>query len=188
MKRCSADVVLIALIGLMTMPAWAAELQVSGFFDTIIPHVDSNVSSFLPGGDADMTRKDHNTFARQRTRLFFSFVASDDLQGLFALELDNVFGTPRRDVVGSGCIIGSGAFRFEECGFRNGIDTNSLELKHLYVDFRIPQLPIGNRSKLGGIPADVTPLHPFLLYTIDAGGGSVQLDVTDRVSLMLHYI
>ena len=41
----------------------------------------------------------------------------------------------------------------------------------LYADFRIPQLPLGNRWQIGGIPANVTPLHPYLLYTMDAGGG-----------------
>ena len=75
-----------------------------------------------------------------------------------------------------------------QCGFRNGIDTNSLEVKNLYVDFRIPQVPLGNRWQIGGIPANVTPLHPYLLYTMDAGGGSVKLDFTDEVSLLLHYI
>jgi hypothetical protein len=85
-------------------------------------------------------------------------------------------------------VLGADGLSFEQCGFRNGIDTNALEVKNLYVDFRIPQLPIGNRWQLGGIPANVTPLHPYLLYTIDAGGGSVQLDFTDEVSLLLHYI
>ena len=79
-------------------------------------------------------------------------------------------------------------YGFEACGFRNGVDILSLELKNLYVDFRIPQLPLGNRWQIGGIPANVTPLHPYLLYTMDAGGGSAKLDFTDKVSLLLHYI
>jgi hypothetical protein len=85
-------------------------------------------------------------------------------------------------------VLGTGPYTFEQCGFRNGIDTNALEVKNLYVDFRIPQLPIGNRWQIGGIAANVTPLHPYLLYTIDPGGGRVRLDFTDQVSLLLHYI
>jgi hypothetical protein len=42
--------------------------------------------------------------------------------------------------------------------------------------------------QIGGIPADVTPLHPYLLYTMDAGGGSLKLDPSEQVSLLLHYI
>jgi hypothetical protein len=52
----------------------------------------------------------------------------------------------------------------------------------------VPQLPIGNRFKIGGIPADVTPLHPHLLFTIDSGGGNVQFDFTEKISLLAHYI
>jgi hypothetical protein len=77
---------------------------------------------------------------------------------------------------------------FDACGFRNQIDNNVLELKNLYVDFRVPQIPIGNRWQIGGFPADVTPLHPHLLYTMDAGGGNVKFDFTDQVSLLLHYV
>jgi hypothetical protein len=35
---------------------------------------------------------------------------------------------------------------------------------------------------------DVTPLHPFLLYTMDAGGGDVRFIFSDQVSLMLYYV
>jgi hypothetical protein len=187
MKRFVGVTALLALVGLVTVPSWAAEFRVTGFFDNVFPHVDSNVSSFLAGGDLDMTRKDHNTFGRERARFFFNFIASDDLRGVFALELDNVYGAPRVSLSGR-CLPGSGLYANEQCGFRNGIDVNNLELKNLYVDFRIPQLPIANRVQIGGIPADVTPLHPLLLYTMDAGGGSVKLDLTDQVSLLLHYI
>jgi hypothetical protein len=91
-------------------------------------------------------------------------------------------------LIGARCIVGTGLFAQEQCGFRNAIDVNNFELKHLYVDFRVPQLPLGNRWRLGGIPADVTPLHPHLLFTMDSGGGDVRLDVTERISLLIHYI
>jgi hypothetical protein len=186
MKRFVSVMALLVLAGLITMPASAAELRVTGSFDNVFPHVDSNLS-FGSGGDFDMTRQDYNTFGRERTRLFFNFIASDDLRGVFALELNNVYGAPRQSVSGD-CIEGSGLYANEQCGFRNDIDVNNFELKNLYVDFSIPQLPLTNRVQLGGIPADVTPLHPLLLYTMDAGGGSVRLDFTDQVSLLLHYI
>jgi hypothetical protein len=185
MMRFLGVIALLGLLELMIMPALAAELRVRGFFENVFPHFDSNTSD----QDLDMTRNtDQIFFGRERARLYFDFVASDDLRGVLALEIDGTYGAPRFNRVGSRCIPETGPYTFEQCGFRNGIDNNSFELKNLYVDFRIPQLPIGNRVQLGGIPANVTPLHSSLLYTIDAGGGSMNLDFSDQVSLLLHYI
>jgi len=173
------------MITFLVMPAAAAELRVTGFFDNIIPRVEGNNS----GGDLDMTRNDDQaTFGRARSQLFFNFLASDDLRGVFALEIDQAYGAPSSNRLGSGCVQGSGAFAAEQCGFRNGIDTNSLQLKQLYVDFRIPQLPVGNRWRVGGFPADLTPLHPNLLYTMDAGGGDVVFTFSEQVAVALTYV
>jgi hypothetical protein len=185
MKRFIGVVALLVLIGSVPVPALAAELLVRGFLDNVFPHFDHNTSDL----DLDMTRnKDQIFFGRERFRMFMDFIASDDLRGVFNLEVDATYGTPRFNRVGSRCVPETGPYAFEQCGFRNAIDTNNLEVKNLYVDFRIPQLPIGNRFQLGGIPANVTPLHPYLLYTIDAGGGNARFDLTDRVSVLLHYI
>jgi hypothetical protein len=184
-KRFIAVVALLVLIGFIPVPTLAAELIVRGLFENVFPHVDQNTSDM----DLDMTRNgDQVFFGRERARFFFNFIASDDLRGVFALEVDSTYGAPRFNRVGSRCVPGTGPYSFEQCGFRNGIDTNNLEVKNLYVDFHIPQLPIGNRWQIGGILANVTPLHPYLLYTIDAGGGNVKLDFADQVSLLLHYI
>jgi hypothetical protein len=167
------------------MPATAAELRVTGFFDNIIPRFEGNNSS----GDLDMTRNDDQaTFGRERARLFFNFIANDDLRAMFALEIDAAYGAPARNRLGARCVEGSGPYQFEQCGFRNGIDTNTIELKQLYVDFRIPQLNIGNRWRVGGLPAETTPLHPNLLYTMDSGGGDVVINFTDQVAVALMYI
>jgi len=185
MRKVLLIVTLLSIAGLIAIPVEGAEFRVTGFFDNIIPHVNGNISN----GDRDLTRNgDQATFARERTRFFFNFIASDDLRGVFALEQDNIFGAPSRNAIGSRCITTTGPFANEQCGFDNGIDNNNFELKHLYVDFRVPQLPLGNRFRIGGIPADVTPLHPHLLFTMDSGGGNVQLDFTEKISLLAHYI
>jgi len=176
---------LLAVVGLTAAPVFAAELRVTGFFDNVFPRWDSNNSN----ADLDATRNDDQIFfGRSRTRTFFNFIASDNLRGVFALEIDQAYGAPSDDRVGSGCVEGTGAFASEQCGFRNGIDTNSLELKQLYVDFRVPQLPVGNRWRIGGLPFNVTPLHSLLLYNMDAGGGDVNFTFSDQVSLMLYYV
>jgi hypothetical protein len=178
---------LLLVVGLATTSAFAAELRVVGFFDNSVFHWDKNLSGTT--SDQDATRAgDMRAMGQERSRFFFNFIASDDLRGVFALEIDQVYGAPRVNEVGSGCVVGTGTFANEQCGFRNSIDTNVLELKHLYVDFRVPQLPIGNRWRLGGLPFNVTPLHPLLLYTMDGGGGDLRLDFTDQVSLMLYYV
>jgi hypothetical protein len=188
MENVVRRVVLLVVVGLTAVPARAAELRVTGFFDNVFPHWQSNTSGQTSqSGDSDTTRRDTETAGRERTRLFFNFIASDDLRGVFALEFDNVYGAPAASVSGD-CVQGSGIYANEQCGFRNGIDINNFELKHLYVDFRVPQLPVGNRWRLGGLPVDVTPLHPLLLYTMDAGGGDLRLTLTDQVSLMLYYV
>ncbi len=185
MKSWTRFAVCCAVIGLLVAPAFAAELRVTGFFDNVFPRWDSNNSSF----DNDPTRNgDQVFFGRTRFRGFFNFIASDDLRGVFGIEIDQTYGAPSANRLGSGCVTGTGTFAFEQCGFRNGIDTNTIELKHLYVDFRVPQLPIGNRWRIGGLPINVTPLHPLSLYTMDAGGGDVRFDFTDQVSVLLYYV
>src|SRR5688572_28280282 len=125
MKTVMAAITLILITGVMVISAAAAELRVTGFFDNIIPGLESNNSS----GDLDMTRnEDQATFGRSRARLFFNFLASDDLRGVFALEMDNTFGAPARNRIGARCVTGTGAFANEQCGFRNGIDVNNFEL------------------------------------------------------------
>jgi hypothetical protein len=179
--------VLLAVARLLTIPASAAELRVVGFIDNVFPRWDMNTSNF----DRDVTRTGDELFVgRTRNRTFFNFIASDDLRGVFALEIDATYGAPSQSGgrVGSGCVTGTGPFAFEQCGFRNGIDTNSLELKELYVDFRVPQIPVGNRWRLGGRPLNVTPLRSLYLYHMDNGGGDVTLDFSDQVSALLYYV
>src|SRR6266511_1191564 len=196
MKKVVRAIALLFLGGFLVLPASAAELRATGFFDNIFPHFDRNLNQ----ADLDTTNNHDSLFGgRERSRLFFNLLASDDLRGVFALEIDQVYGAPSRNATGSRCVPDAANAttisgqrvllqNFDACGFRNQIDNNVLELKNLYVDFRVPQLGIGNRWLIGGFPADVTPLHPHLLYTMDAGGGNVKFDFTDQASLLLHYV
>jgi hypothetical protein len=185
MKSVVRCMVLLVVVGFVIAPAFAAELRVTGFIDNSFPHWDSNLSSV----DQDTTRNHDQIFAgRTRMRNFFNFIASDDLRGVFAIEIDQSYGAPQNDRLGSGCVEGEGTFEAEQCGFRNGIDTNAIEIKQIYVDFRVPQLPIGNRWRIGGLPFNLTPLHSPTLFTMDAGGGDLRLNFTDQVSLLMYYV
>jgi hypothetical protein len=191
-KQCRWGVILLAVVGLAAAPALAAELRVVGFVDNVFPHFESNISA--NPSDNDPTRGgDQATWGRTRGRMFFNFIASDDLRGVFAFELDASYGQPRRNAAGAGCpedVLGDGAAgSFEFCGFGQNNDINNFELKELYADFRIPQLPIGNRWRLGGIPfRGATPLHGQLILHGDFGGGVGRLTFTDQVALEVYYV
>ena len=92
------------------------------------------------------------------------------------------------NAVGSGCVTGYRHVWFEQCGFRNGIDTNAIEVKQLYVDFRMPQ----SRSAIAHNWAACRSTSPRSivrsLYTMDAGGGQTRLTFTDQVSLLFYYV
>jgi len=188
MKNAVQCVIFLAVVGLAAAPAFAAELRTTGFIDNVFPHYERNISD--PGADNDVTRNsDSAMYGRTRGILFFNFLASDDLRGVIGIELDSVWGLPRRDLAGSGCRADPslGIYQFNCAGFQQNNDINNFELKHNYVDFRIPQLPIGNRTQLGGLPIFATPLHNQLIMHGDFGGGQTRLTFTDQVSLMLYY-
>ena len=84
---------LAVVLGLAAIPAWAAELRMTGFVDTAFPHFQSNVSPPRDGGDSDVTLgNDQHTIGRTRGRMYFNVIASDDLRGVFGFELDAVWG------------------------------------------------------------------------------------------------
>jgi hypothetical protein len=179
--------ILLLAVGLAGSPALAAELRTTGFIDNVFPHWELNVSP--PQADNDATRnQDQEMIGRTRGRMFFNFIASDDLRGVFGIELDALYGLPRTDQGGSGCATGEGAYGNDCAGFGQNTDINNFQLKHLYVDFRIPQLPVGNRTQLGGLPLQATPLHGQLILHGDFGGGVTRLTFTDRVALMMYYV
>src|SRR5687768_13353669 len=141
MQKVARCLVFLMIIGLAATPALAAELRVTGFIDNVFPHWDSNLS----GVDNDPTRKESTFFGRTRLRNFFNFLASDDLRGVFAIEIDQPYGAVPDNPRNGDCFEASAAFPAQDCGFDNGIDNVVIELKHMYVDFRVPQLPLGNR-------------------------------------------
>ena len=45
MKHIVRCVIILIIVGLGAVPALAAELRVTGFFDNVFPHFESNLSS-----------------------------------------------------------------------------------------------------------------------------------------------
>ena len=71
--------------------------------------------------------------------------------------------------------------------FDRNTDQISIKTKWLYVDFSIPQVPIGNRTRLGAMPLSVTPLHGAIVIHGDSAGGDTLLTVSDQVGVHLYY-
>ena len=96
MKTAVRIVSVLLLTGLIAMPAAAGELKVTGFIDNAIS-TEQNISNV----DNDVTNnKDKATQGSTRSQLFFNFIASDDLRGIFGLELDADWGAPARARLG----------------------------------------------------------------------------------------
>jgi hypothetical protein len=170
MKHAVRYGALLMLVGLVAAPVWAAELRLTGFLDNIFPHFRSNMSQ----ADGDVTRnEDQTTMGRTRGRMYFNVLASDNLRGVFGFELDCIWGRTDEGEADS-------------CGRNTDLNGN-IETKWLYVDFRIPQVPIGNRSRLGAMPLYATPLHGQLVLHGDSAGGDTVLTLSDQVALHLYY-
>ena len=144
---------LLVVVGLAAGPAGAAELRMTGFVDNVFPHFRSNVSQ----ADGDETRnEDQTTMGRTRGRMYFNAIASDNLRGVFGFELDGVWGANGDS---------------PEFYDRN-TDQMNIKTKWVYVDFSMPQVPIGNRTRFGAMPLSVTPLHGAVVLHGDSAGGT----------------
>ena len=144
---------LLVVVGLAAGPAGAAELRMTGFIDNVFPHFRSNVSQ----ADGDLTRnEDQTTMGRTRGRMYFNAIASDNLRGVFGFEIDGVWGQNPDGVE----------------AFDRNTDTINIKTKWLYVDFSMPQVPIGNRTRFGAMPLSVTPLHGAIVVHGDSAGGT----------------
>jgi hypothetical protein len=157
------------MLGLVAVPAGAAELRVTGYTDAAFPHFRSNVSE----GDGDFaSNRDQTTMGRTRTRLYFNVIGSDNLRAVYGTEINGVWGACGDE---------------PQCYDRN-TDTVNLRTKWAYIDFRMPQVPIGNRTRLGAMPLSVTPLHGALLIHGDSAGGDTLLTLSDQVATHLYYV
>ncbi len=95
----------------------------------------------VPSGNATENLKLNNYF-EQRTRIFYTAKASDDLKLVTGFEIDSVFGdrsqsgtTPAAQTVGTAAF--TGATGRNEGGALES-DTVNLETKWVYLDFKIP--------------------------------------------------
>jgi hypothetical protein len=189
MKWWKGVVALLALAGLAAIPAYADQrLTVTGF-------IDNHVRAFgnLSATDASFVADDDDEWhARTRGRIFFNVAATEFSKAVVAFEFDQFWGDSSRSISGSGssptrCVTSEAE---ETCtlvngGFDFGIDNFVIELKHLYADFQIPQLPV--RVRLGGMDINATPLKDLTLVTMDVAAIEVTIDAHPQFKVLAYF-
>jgi len=101
------------------------------------PVANTNFHYIAPAsGNATSNQKVNNYF-EQRSRLFYTAKANDDLKLVTAFEIDSVFG----DRAQSGTYATVGGTGRNQGGALES-DTVNLETKWVYLDFKIPSTPI----------------------------------------------
>lgn len=93
--------------------------------------------------DGNSDSQDHTRGADQRFRLFTSVAANENVKAVLGLEVDNVLGR-------TSPIAGGVGFLPKDLGGMGTDETGKLEIKHLYLDFKIPAL--GANVKAGVQP------------------------------------
>jgi hypothetical protein len=190
MKQCLGIVTLLVLAGLMAVPAYADQrLTVTGYIDNHVRAFD-NLSNT---DDNFVLDKDNEWHARTRGQIFFNIAATEFSKAVVGFEFDQFWGDTSRNVSGAGsgptrCVTSETAT--ETCtlvngGFDFGIDNFVIELKHLYADFQIPQLPV--RVRLGGMDLNATPLKNQTLLTMDVAAIEVSIDPHPQYKVLMYF-
>jgi len=132
-------VMLVALLAVVAIavPAMALEFKYGGLYrlrwhsaDDVTDGGASGDNGF--GGFRGFDNRDNQNYMDQRLRMYFSFVASENLQVVTKWEVDTIWGM--------------GYDKFSTGG-GVGADSINLEMKNVYVDFNVPYTPI--RATLG---------------------------------------
>lgn len=122
-------------IAALATPAFAVTADMTGTLA-----VRAIATNNLDGND---NAQDHSRGMDQRFRLFTSVAANENVKAVLGLEVDNVFG---RTAAGTG----TPTTYAKDLGAMGTDDAGKLEIKHLYLDFKVPAL--GASVKAGSQP------------------------------------
>jgi hypothetical protein len=179
MKKALLIGLALGLIAVWAVPAMAIDWSASGYI-MVLGNINRNVQSYGAGAwnnvtilPADPTRQDETgSYMAMQGQLGITARASEDLYGAFVFEMDSrMFGEAGAGpgASGKGLIAAYGA------------DQNAVEVKNLYIDFRVPpQLPIWLRV---GVQSYVIRPHVFMYA--DAAGITGRI-LIDPIKLMIR--
>ncbi len=148
-KRLVMLVALLAVVAI-AVPAFAVEFKYGGMYRLRWQSNDNladgggygeylnNTNNYFPWGSnrtVNLRQDDLNdsqNYMDQRLRMYFTFVASENLQVVSKFEIDNIWGFQPDKFSGGGGV---------------GADAINIEVKNVYVDFNVPYTPV--RATLG---------------------------------------
>jgi len=128
MKRYLIITVAVLVALAIALPAFALEFKYGGLY-RLRWHSSDNMSG-LPSTD------DNQNYMDQRLRMFFNFVSSENLQLVTKWEVDTLWGN---------------SFDKYSTGGGVGADSINLEMKNVYAEFNIPNIPVRSAVGVQGI-------------------------------------
>jgi len=143
MKKAWIGVLAVVLGLAMALPAAAIDWSAKGFIVNV-GALYKNVGSSALQSWTDWT----GGYVRTRGRLFITARASENLYGVFGFEIDaSRWGRTGKDPNAPGGDAGAW-----------GADQTAVEVKHMYVDFKIPGIDVPVWMRLGVQPFAVRPV------------------------------
>jgi hypothetical protein len=130
MKRLLFCLVALMAVFALVMPTYAAEMKVNGIWNTKAYAVD-NYDGY---DDTD----DSFQYVTQRMRMYFNFIASENLKLVYKNEIDFQWGD-------------SAFVNSRNDGGGRGGDSVNLETKNIYLEFMVPDTPVKATIGLQGI-------------------------------------
>ena len=162
MKRLLFCLVAVVMVMAFVVPCYSAEMKINGI----------NRLKFISHDNFDGNKKtnDSNNFVKQRMRMYFTSIASENLKVVYKNEIDfewgdNSFANARGE------------------GGRLGGDTVNLETKNVYMEMMIPNTPLKATLGLQGVT-----LHKgwFMSDDVAAARFDVNLDPFSVLAYWAH--
>jgi len=162
MKRLLICLVALIAVFALVMPTYAAEMKVNGIF---------NAKGYARDNyDGDDDRDDSVQYVTQRMRMYFNFIASENLKLVYKNEIDMEWGDTS----------GGGGSRND--GGAAGGDTVNLETKNVYLEFMVPDTPVKATFGLQGVT-----LHKGWFISEDVAGARFDMNF-DPVSITAYWV
>jgi hypothetical protein len=161
MKRLLFFLVALIAVFALVMPTYAAEMKVNGIW---------NAKAYARDNfDGDDDNDDATQFVTQRMRMYFNFIASENLKLVYKNEIDFEWGDAA-----------FGAASRNSGGGRGG-DAVNLETKNVYLEFMVPDTPVKATLGLQGIT-----LHKGLFVSDDFSAAKFDMNF-DPVSITTYW-
>ncbi|MFQ5524523.1 MAG: hypothetical protein ACE5F5_13285 [Acidimicrobiia bacterium] len=182
----------LTLLGMLSPPALAQEVKVTigGLIDNLTNYnQNSNMNSSERNAPRGGITDDDDTewWSRTRGRWFIN-AQRGKAKAVLGMEFDLIYGQTGAADNPSGRPDGTSG------GFDADNDVrNTLELKHMYVEFPfagegslLPMVPYAGMARVGGQPYKVT-YKPFVFASSDFGGLNVDLAITPQAKAQFVY-